>query len=417
MMDKISGTTGWGMEPSISSDGLLSMLFESGEGFATAFDSALLATEPMETEGALVSPESEMQDGLELMESEWNAVVMPGLTPVDVTQSASRVASSQMLVSTSTEDGQDTITGEMAEMSGALDTAAFTGAEGEPNSSLMGQPALESTEVSPLDSVDFSQSSQHVQVAAATPSSSKSVSGMKTGAPSRVERAAPSQGDTVIGDETVDTNRAVTQADDTADTGDEATQEWDSSHLQLEGEFEPLAANSPFPKQAMPQTMDPRMVVESDTLDIVENDGSMELNGTQTKGAASKTAEPQVAFEEEFENPSDALVDLSEQRTVRVVVDQELAVEVSQDGDAVDVMVEGAQDVTDNIRESAAEIAESLEDSGMHLRDFTARKDGSEQKQAQNPTSRQSSTSDVVDTGDVVDSAPIPRGQSVNIVA
>lgn len=428
MMDKISGTTGWGMEPSISSDGLLSMLFESGEGFATAFDSALLATEPMDGEGTLVSPDAEMPDGLQLMETEWNAVVMPGLTPVDVTQAAAGSSSQVAFTGSLTSDGTQMVSpGEVTNAEGMV-SDAFLGDDSGANSELLAQQTMEPadwTQVDTSDATTFTQTAEQTQssVVAAAATSSKGGATSKANATVRSDKNATVRSDKGVespaevrlDEEGVESSRAVTQAAEMGDAEEEVVQEWDSSHLQLEGEFEPLAANSPFPKQALPQSLDPRVVIEADSLDAVDNDGPTDVNGTQTKGAVSKTAESQVAFEEEFENPSDALVDLSEQRTVRVVVDQDLAVEVSQDGEAIDVVVEGAQDVTDNIREGAAEIADTLEESGMHLRDFTARRDSSEQ--GQTTSSQPVSNGDGVDGEEAVDAAPIPRGQAVNIVA
>lgn len=426
MMDKISGTTGWGMEPSISSDGLLSMLFESGEGFATAFDSALLATEPMDGEGTLVSPDAEMQDGLQLMETEWNAVVMPGLTPVEVTQVA--VGGASQVAPLTSDASQMVASGEVTNTEGMMNpdaslvddgADAFLGDRSGVNSELLAQQTIEPAEWTQADTSDatsFAHTTEQAQtsvVAAAT--TVKGGASSKANATVRSDKGVESPADVRLDEEGVESTRPVTQAAEMGDVDEELGQEWDSSHLQLEGEFEPLAANSPFPKQALPQSMDPRVVIEADSLDAVDNDGPTDVNGTQTKGAVSKTAEPQVAFEEEFENPSDALVDLSEQRTVRVVVDQDLAVEVSQDGEAIDVVVEGAQDVTDNIREGAAEIADTLEESGMHLRDFTARRDSSEQ--GQTTSSQRMSGGDGADGEEVVDAAPIPRGQAVNIVA
>jgi hypothetical protein len=105
---------------------------------------------------------------------------------------------------------------------------------------------------------------------------------------------------------------------------------------------------------------------------------------------------------------------LSDQRTVRVVVDEDLAVEVSQDGEAVDVLVEGAPDVAQEMRDAAPEIAESLNESGMHLRDFSTRQDGQSPNEA--PTQQRGDGVEV-NTENVVEATKVNRGNSVNIVA
>jgi hypothetical protein len=92
----------------------------------------------------------------------------------------------------------------------------------------------------------------------------------------------------------------------------------------------------------------------------------------------------------------------------------ELAVEVSQDGEAVDVLVEGAPDVAQEMRDAAPEIAESLNESGMHLRDFSTRQDGQSPNEA--PTQQRGDGVEV-NTENVVETAKVNRGNSVNIVA
>ena len=251
MMDKITGTTGWGMEPTVSSDGLLSMLFESGEGFSTAFDSAMLATEPMVTEESLISPESELQDGLQLMESEWNAVVMPGLTPTELTQTSTSLPSSTTsalptaIVDTTVDVGDDigTLDGPDIMTSGDLTGDMFTQQDLEPSEWIQNTM----TETS-----EFTQAAEQVQssvVAAST--TSKAVTSSKTPAGVRSEKmdSMDNTSDMRLDDDSVTSARAVTHAAESGEGEEEIMHEWDSSHLQLDGEFEPLAANSPFPNR------------------------------------------------------------------------------------------------------------------------------------------------------------------------
>jgi hypothetical protein len=196
--------------------------------------------------------------------------------------------------------------------------------------------------------------------------------------------------------------------------GDEVPEEWDSTHLQLDGEFDPIAANTPFGREFQSVTVDARVAVQGDNPDVVDTDAVKETTKSDEKKSVQAVNEAQVDVEEFEENPADARVELSDQRTVRVVVDEDLAVEVSQDGEAVDVLVEGAPDVAQEMRDAAPEIAESLNESGMHLRDFSTRQDGQSPNEA--PTQQRGDGVEV-NTENVVETAKVNRGNSVNIVA
>ena len=197
------------------------------------------------------------------------------------------------------------------------------------------------------------------------------------------------------------------------DVTDELIEEWDSSHLQLDAEFEHIAANTPFSKPLQATVMENRAAVQADSIEAADNDGVKENAKADEKKIAERSFEAQVEADDVEENPADARVELSDQRTVRVVIDEELSVEVSQEGDAVDVLVEGAQDVTQDIREAAPEIADSLDEAGYQLRDFTTRDERGNPSQSTGSHNTETRSDDAeTETQTVVN-----RGQSVNVVA
>jgi len=183
--------------------------------------------------------------------------------------------------------------------------------------------------------------------------------------------------------------------------------------LQMEGEFDPIAANTPFARSVQMLAPEGRVTVQSDAMEAHEGESVKETAKTSDKKEAQKVFDSALELNELEENPADARVEISDQRTVRVVLDQELAVEVSQDGDAVDVVVEGAPDVTNDMRETAPEIASKLDESGLQLRDFSTRRE-SQEKSHSGTGGDQESASEV---GEATPTETLARGRTVNVVA
>jgi hypothetical protein len=130
------------------------------------------------------------------------------------------------------------------------------------------------------------------------------------------------------------------------------------------------------------------------------------------KNKVHKTEEAQVELEEFEDNPADARVELSDQRSVRVVVDQDLAVEIIQDGDAVDVVVEGPQEVAEDMKDVTPELSDALDQSGFFLRDFSTRQDSSTESNTQNNGGDQNESAE-----ESAGTTTPHRGRTVNVVA
>jgi hypothetical protein len=425
MMNNVSIYGVQGVDPMGIQDGLMSMLFESGEGFAAAMDSALLSPEldnglnTSESEGGdLLSSfgEGESSDGLQLLQSELGGAIMPGFN-----LGAESSGLNKMMPTTGMMSG--TMGSNVAQ---PMETSSDQG--GDLDLSSLDLSALEANGLTPSEGMDAAMAAEQMtsQVTASTPpvasqaaastqaASSKEFSGARK--ISSKGAVSETKADELGVDEAQSTREvSMTGREQTGiEGGDEVPEEWDSTHLQLDGEFDPIAANTPFGREFQSVTVDARVAVQGDNPDAVDTDAVKETTKSDEKKSVQAVNEAQVDVEEFEENPADARVELSDQRTVRVVVDEDLAVEVSQDGEAVDVLVEGAPDVAQEMRDAAPEIAESLNESGMHLRDFSTRQDGQSPNEA--PTQQRGDGVEV-NTENVVETAKVNRGNSVNIVA
>ena len=127
---------------------------------------------------------------------------------------------------------------------------------------------------------------------------------------------------------------------------------------------------------------------------------------------ADRLEDPELDLEEIDEEVIEARFDLPEDRAVRVLVDEDLAIEVSTDGDAVDVMVEGPQEAREDVRDLAPELNESLEDSGYYLRDYSSR-DG----QGGGSTTHHSGEENAPASDESSTHKVLGRGRSVNVIA
>jgi hypothetical protein len=403
MMNNVSIYGVQGVDPMGVQDGLMAMLLEGGEGFAAEMDSALLSTE-MEGGELLATDDVVAQDGLSLLQSEFGGM-LPGFTMG--TQQTTMHSPVQ-----STVTGESLMdTGENADLDLSLldpkETLSLEGLDLSKGVETMDLSQVQEASSVTEQAVDASMTPTKAAVETATThmapkaATSRKVSATSQNTEARIEEAA--------------SEREVSMESrehKLSEVSDELTEEWDSTHLQMDTEFEHVAANTPFTKAVLANSTEGRMMAQAESLDAVDADAAAEVSKDEKKAVEKVQAAP-FELEEFEENPADARVELSDQRTVRVVVDQDLSVEVSQDGDAVDVLVEGAQDITNEMRDAAPEIAESLDDSGLHLRDFSTREEGKQTSheggQKGSPVSAEPSDADAPTV--------LNRGHSVNVVA
>ena len=413
MMNNVSIYGVQGVDPMGIQDGMLAMLFEEGAaGFSEAMDSALLSTESFEsTESA--EGDATLTNGFALLQSEM-AGVMPGL---QIRAEAVTPIQDEATPTLTTTTATLTNSSEAMDFSGqqpALDSDGALEQLLKPEGSADADVQLTET-LGDMESLVV-ETQQQVATSPTAPVNNQGQAAIAHASKMTTRTKGVTQVEAAAKPEEINGEREVSmEARDVKpiEASDELIEEWDSSHLQLDAEFDHVAANSPFTKPLQSAVMDNRAAAQADTIEAADNDGVQENAKTDDKKIAERSIEAQVEPEEFEENPADARVELSDQRTVRVVVDEDLSVEVSQDGKAVDVLVEGAQDVTQDIREAAPEIADSLDEAGYQLRDFTTRDDGGQESKStagQNAESRgESEEADAVNT--------VNRGQSVNVVA
>ena len=373
-------------------------------------ESALLSTESLDT-GELADTDTTLTNGLALLQSEMSGL-MPGMQiRSDVSTTAATASNSGASLS---------LEGSLEGAGVMSDTSEFD-SSGDLNALLNQDLNLNDAQLSEtLAELDTSVvvENQHETVtthqAAVLNTQGQNTNGQSNKGLSRM-RGVESVESTSRQEEITSEREVSMEARDvkSADVADELIEEWDSSHLQLESEFEHVAANSPFSKTHQATVLENRSAVQADALEAADNDGVKETAKADEKKIAEKTIEAQVELEEFEENPADARVELSDQRTVRVVVDEDLSVEVSQDGEAVDVLVEGAQDVTNELRDAAPEIADSLDEAGYNLRDFTTRDERGAESHSTGTEKSESNREAAEDAAQTV----VNRGQSVNVVA
>jgi hypothetical protein len=194
---------------------------------------------------------------------------------------------------------------------------------------------------------------------------------------------------------------------------EDGLEEWDSTHLQIEGEFDPIAANTAFAKSVQVLTPESRAAIVTESVEAAEVESTQENNKSETKKVA-KVFDTALDAQEPEENPADSRVEVAGDRTVRVVLDPDLALEVSQEGDAVDVLVEGATEVVQEMRGATSEISESLSESGLHLRDFSTRSEDGSRSQQRHKGDRDSSHETAASTEPI---QTIAHGKTLNVVA
>jgi hypothetical protein len=405
-----------GVDPMAAQDGLMSMLLDGGEEFAAQMDAELMSSTSSMLSGALDSDVSEEEvdsgDGLALMVSELPADTLnfwAGQTQLDA---ANTPFKGEGMGGGSGVPLQQDLGTENQSLESVVDASLLEGLpEGMEPGVELSQTDL-SMEAQAVDTVTSSLSTEAVKVASgpgAGAASSKEASGLRrVSSRERIDSL-----EQVAKEEKSESIESAAESVDVDAQSPEILEDWDSSHLNLEPSMDELSGANPsaFTRPGMP-VVESAMNVQQDSIEVADSDGKLESLKETEKNKVHKTEEAQVELEEFEDNPADARVELSDQRSVRVVVDQDLAVEIIQDGDAVDVVVEGPQEVAEDMKDVTPELSDALDQSGFFLRDFSTRQDSSTESNTQNNGGDQNESAE-----ESAGTTTPHRGRTVNVVA